>query len=438
MPTVEKTTVDTNKTVVFDAADSARHSNVDFTGTGGNLEIQNLSPHHPIALTVSGNFGKNISNVLTFSAQDHLSTSKSTVSYNKFTKTTVITLENAHGKFLGTITLHGNVYDLGGWHHHGTTVPLSRIASFNHNHQATVCFLADSQISTPTGTVAVQDLRAGDEVLVHNNAGTQPAALIWAGKAQCTVNPALPDDMAGWPVRIVENAIAPGVPNQDLLITAEHCLFLNGGFVPVRMLVNGVSIFYDKSISSYEYYHIEAPNHAVIMANGVLTESYLDTGNRSSFVSDGNVVRIGEIPKSWQEDAAAPLYVARDKVEPLFKQIMARLPEGARKPAAETTQAPQLRLKTASGATIWPANSQNNTYNFILPPHTQSVHLLSRTSRPADIIGPYVDDRRNLGVAVADITLLSGRKRHAITAHLQAEKPEGWYETEQTITAKTA
>ncbi|PHY94849.1 hypothetical protein CSR02_04105, partial [Acetobacter pomorum] len=103
-------------------------------------------------------------------------------------------------------------------------------------------------------------------------------SVIWVGKAHATVRPELTDDEAGWPVRILKDAIADGVPYKDMLITAEHCMFFKGKLVPVRMLVNGVSIFYDKSITSYDYYHVETEQHSVITADGMLTESYLDTG----------------------------------------------------------------------------------------------------------------------------------------------------------------
>ncbi|MDT8872858.1 Hint domain-containing protein [Komagataeibacter rhaeticus] len=93
----------------------------------------------------------------------------------------------------------------------------------------------------------------------------------------------LPDDEAGYPVRILKDAIADGVPCRDMLVTPEHSLFLGGGFVPVRMLVNGRSIFYDHAITAYDYHHIETERHSIIMADGVLTESYLDTGNRHIF-----------------------------------------------------------------------------------------------------------------------------------------------------------
>nr|WP_249023630.1 hypothetical protein [Acetobacter ascendens] len=65
------------------------------------------------------------------------------------------------------------------------------------------------------------------------------------------------------------------------------------------------------------------------------------------------------------------------------------------------------------------------------------MRIVSRASRPADAIGPFVDDRRTLGVAVGDITLLSAATQQAVTAHLQAQKPEGWFAGEQADLAWT-
>ncbi|ARW09782.1 Hint domain-containing protein [Acetobacter ascendens] len=432
-------TVSTNQTVIFDASSNTLNSTIDFTGTSGNLDLQNLSASNPLNLTLTGNFGAGISNVLTFAAADNISTTNSKVTYNTDRKkTTILVLQDSSGNTLGTITAAGDIFGVTFGNPNVTVknTALNVISNTNANGEVTVCFLADSMIATPKGVVAVQDLHVGDEVLTYADGIARTSTLSWAGMAHCTVNPALPDDMAGYPVRILANAIADGVPYKDMLLTAEHCLFFNGTFIPARMLVNGISIFYDKSITSYTYYHIETPDHAVIMADGMLTESYLDTGNRRSFTQKCNVIQLGGAPKSWQADAAAPLCVDRASVEPVFRQIEARVAQGACV-APHTTHAPELRLVTENGATIWPANCKNGTYNFILPTNTQAVRIVSRASRPADAIGPFVDDRRNLGVAVAEINLLSAAKHQAITAHLQAEKPEGWHATDWTDCAWT-
>lgn len=63
----------------------------------------------------------------------------------------------------------------------------------------------------------------------------------------------------------------------------------------------------------------------------------------------------------------------------------------------------------------------------MLPPHTKSVRIVSRASRPSDVIGPFVDDRRYLGVLVAKIVFVTGSQNYEITSHLQTETMDGWY-----------
>ncbi|KAA8384427.1 Hint domain-containing protein [Acetobacter sp. DmW_136] len=297
------------------------------------------------------------------------------------------------------------------------------------------CFLAGALIETPQGPRAIEDIQIGDAVFVYSDGARKVSRVTWAGHAPAKANTALTQDEAGYPIRIVANALAEHVPSTDLLITPEHCLFFHGKFVPARMLVNGSSIFYDTSIVSYEYYHIETAEHTIIMANGVLTESYLDTGNRASFQQNGSVVMLGRAPtKSWEHDAAAPLCIDRTFVEPLFHALSYRTNNiaGCHVSArnVETTTNPNLHLVTQSGAIVHPARHTTCQYSFMLPPNTQSVRIVSRASRPVDIIGPFVNDRRYLGIAIANIHLLCAEDVHNINVHLQAEKPAGWYAEE--------
>lgn len=187
-----------------------------------------------------------------------------------------------------------------------------------------VCFLSGTMIKTPAGEVAVETLRLGDEVTAYVDGSLQSRRIVWAGKAHAEVRTHLADDQAGYPVRICKDAIVEGVPYKDMLITPEHCLFFSGRFVPVRMLVNGASIFYDTSITSYDYFHVETEQHSVLMADGMLTESYLDTGNRRTFSQSGSVVALGGTPQDWATDAAVPLSVDRAFVEPLFHKLAGR------------------------------------------------------------------------------------------------------------------
>ncbi|MFT9298901.1 MAG: Hint domain-containing protein, partial [Gluconobacter sp.] len=296
-----------------------------------------------------------------------------------------------------------------------------------------VCFLAGTLIAGPNGNVAVQDLVPGDTVTSYRDGVAYSSQVSWAGKAHCVVRPEKADDEAGYPVRILENAIAQGVPFQDMLVTSEHCLFLDGKFIPARMLVNGRSIYYDKSFTSYDYFHIETEGHSVIMANGALTESYLDTGNRRAFEQKSNVFMFGQKAKSWENDAAASLTVCRDLVEPVYRQIEQRaqaLQFAVQAPAATTTTDSDLHLVSDRGHRIQPLRTVDNRVMFMIPGDVASVRIVSNSSRLSDAIGPFVDDRRMLGVLIGDVSFFDSGVTVKIKTHLTKENLSGWHSVE--------
>ena len=297
-----------------------------------------------------------------------------------------------------------------------------------------VCFLPGSLINTPYGTKAVEDLSVDDEIIAYVDGVATPRRVTWTGQAHCNVRSHRPDDEAGYPVRILKDAIADGVPFKDMLITAEHCLFFDGQFVPARMLVNGRSIFFDKSITSYDYYHIETEAHSVIMADGMLTESYLDTGNRRAFSQKGNVVSIGSTSNLTWGDAAAPLTVSREAVEPLFRKIENRADKAGfaiHTEARPLTNESNLHLTTDTGAVIRPARENNGRVMFMIPDGVESVHIVSNANRPCDVIGPFVDDRRQLGVLVGTVTLFESNRTRTLTDHLHDAQLSGWSNVEE-------
>ena len=301
----------------------------------------------------------------------------------------------------------------------------------NGNTYIGACFLSGSMISTPEGDVAVEDIKLGDEVIAVDWKSGQNIVrpVVWTGKTHVNVRHGVSDDMSGYPVRILKDAIADGVPYKDMLITAEHSLFFDGKFVPARMLVNGRSIFYDKSITSYDYYHVETEQHSVIMADGMLTESYLDTGNRHTFRQEGSVVAFTPSRNLTWDDAAAPLGVSREFAEPLFRQAEARAQAAGlaqKEPAVELTDEVNLHLLTDTGAVIRQAREHNGRVMFMIPTGVKNVRIVSNASRPSDVIGPFVDDRRYFGVAIGEITLFEAGRNHSVTAHLTEKELAGW------------
>jgi len=326
-----------------------------------------------------------------------------------------------------TIVLDGNPFDL--------KLDQTKEYKGDKTHpDAVICFLQGSLINTPSGNITVESLNVGDEVIAYVDGVATPRRVTWTGQAHCNVRAHLPDDEAGYPVRILKDAISNGVPFKDMLITAEHCLFFDGQFVPVRMLVNGRSIFFDKSITSYDYYHIETEAHSIIMADGMLTESYLDTGNRSAFLQKGNVVSIGRSRNLSWDDAAVPLTVSRETIEPLFRKIEKRADKAGfaiHTEARPLTNESNLHLTTNTGAIIRPARHSNGRVVFMIPDGVESVRIVSNASRPCDVIGPFVDDRRQLGVLVGTITLFESHRTCTLTDHLHVSQLSGWNNVEE-------
>jgi hypothetical protein len=297
-----------------------------------------------------------------------------------------------------------------------------------------ICFLPGTQIRTASGEVAVEDIRIGDQVVAyrHETGENELRDVTWIGKQSARVRAGVPVDQAGYPVRVLKDAIAEGMPARDLLVTAEHCLFFDGKFIPARMLVNGRTIFFDQSFTNYDFYHVETENHAVIYAENMRTESYLDTGNRRGFSQPGQVVRFPAAAKTWADDAGAPLATDSVTVKPIWDAIADRA--GAIAPAndavatVETTNDPDVRI-VAGGRTIRPTSIDGARLCFVLPRNADRIVVQSRSVRPAER-QPWLDDRRDLGVAVAGIRLRTGSEWKDIAVD-HPSLGEGWWDVEQ-------
>ena len=295
----------------------------------------------------------------------------------------------------------------------------------------TVCFLRGTRVATPDGETAVEDLRPGALVAVRRDGATAFEPVRWVGSGRMNAARQIED----FPVRVRAGAFEHNVPHRDLLVTSEHCLFVDGKLIPARMLVNGRSITVDTAVTEYEYFHVELEAHAILVAEGLEAESYLDTGNRGNFLNSAVPslrpdFTVDPANKSWAQDAAAPLAVDRDTVEPIWKKLEARaiaLGVAAGAVQARMVDEPDLRLVTETGLEIEPTLFDGRFCAFVVPGNVGTVHLKSRTARPSEIVGPFLDDRRELGVLVGRIGISEGRRRVMSTAHLAEAALSGWH-----------
>jgi hypothetical protein len=291
------------------------------------------------------------------------------------------------------------------------------------------CFLEGTLIATPAGEVAVESIKIGDlvTVLVAGQPVTKPVT--WVGHRSVKPGELMGDE--AHPVRIKAGAFAENVPVRDLLVTAEHCILADGGLIPARLLVNGRSIVTDTGISSFTYYHVELEEHGILLAEGLATESYLNTGNRSAFTNaDVVAMRPRLTGHAGWENAAAPLTVAPEQVRPVWEMLNRRA-EGLGLPQvsapAALTQDPDLRIVTATGAELLPVRQYDDKYVFVVPAGETGLTLVSRNARPSDTVGPFIDDRRTLGVLVGEISLHEGRRKTTQRTHLTAQTLSGWH-----------
>jgi hypothetical protein len=142
------------------------------------------------------------------------------------------------------------------------------------------------------------------------------APIIWLGSrvVHCARHPR-PETV--WPVRIARGAFGESAPARDLYLSPDHAVFVNGVLVPAKLLINGTSITRVKR-HSVTYYHVELPDHAVILAEGLPVESYLDTGDRTNFDQFATIRLFPDFaarltPNAamrWETNGAAPLVMA--------------------------------------------------------------------------------------------------------------------------------
>jgi len=119
-----------------------------------------------------------------------------------------------------------------------------------------------------------------------------------------------------WPVRVAAGAFGPRRPQRDLWLSPDHALFLQGVLIPVKYLIDGAAIV-QVPVDTVTYYHVELPRHAVLLAEGLAAESYLEAGDRANFANGGGAVALYPdfATLRWEAQGCAPLVVTGPKLE---------------------------------------------------------------------------------------------------------------------------
>ncbi|WP_412509419.1 Hint domain-containing protein [Roseovarius sp. SYSU LYC5161] len=144
----------------------------------------------------------------------------------------------------------------------------------------TVCFARGMRIKTDRGAVPVEDLAVGDLVETVDN-GLQP--IRWVRRDRQPLEEAAVDAK---PVQIKAGALGPGLPSEDLIVSAQHRILVGGAgqfdavfdseaLAPAKSLTGAPGIRHMKGKQDITWVHFACDRHEVVIANGCQSESLL-------------------------------------------------------------------------------------------------------------------------------------------------------------------
>ncbi|MEP2031515.1 MAG: Hint domain-containing protein [Paracoccaceae bacterium] len=144
-----------------------------------------------------------------------------------------------------------------------------------------ICFTPGTRVATPYGPRNVEALREGDQVSTKDN-GAQEISWIGSRRMTSTRLSAAPQMR---PVRIRAGALGLDRPDQELLVSPEHRMLITGDkaralfnepevLVSAKDLIDGSTIQMDMCVPEVTYIHLLLPQHQIVWANGIETESF--------------------------------------------------------------------------------------------------------------------------------------------------------------------
>lgn len=149
------------------------------------------------------------------------------------------------------------------------------------NITAIACFAEGTRITTPDGERNVETLAVGDFVTAEDGRAVE---VRWIGVkvADPMFNPAERLE----PVLIKAGALGENTPSEDLVVTADHGMIVDGHVVDASVLVGapGIEFVPWKQLrQTITYYHIETAGHEIVYANSAPAETFIDYTGRRMF-----------------------------------------------------------------------------------------------------------------------------------------------------------
>ncbi|MEM9061105.1 MAG: Hint domain-containing protein [Pseudomonadota bacterium] len=210
------------------------------------------------------------------------------------------------------------------------------------------CFAPGTKIRTPMGERLVEDLRVGDLVLTADR-GAQP--LIWIGRRDIDFSrPANPRTAKDKPVEIKAGALGPGLPRNRLVVSPQHRMVLEDetgqqflGLAKGLTELAGIRVMIGRK--SITYYALLLDHHAILFAEGAMTESFRPGSYILSTFSAASRSEIRRVLPGLASDPSSALgppsrpILTRRATKRLAEQLKLRLRRSEAAPAASRDDA---------------------------------------------------------------------------------------------------
>ena len=297
-----------------------------------------------------------------------------------------------------------------------------------------VCYAAGTRILTPDGERFIESLMPGELVLALSGAALSAQPVKWVGHRRINLaGHPRPETVA--PIRILRDAFGEAMPHRDLLVSPDHAIFVEGQLICARQLVNGTTIRQMADAGVIDYYHIELDRHAILIADGLPAESYIDTGNKGFFANSGEPQVLhpdltDETDYRTRETASCVPFVWNGAdVQPVWQFLADRAAMlGHPGPRHGISTEADLHL-LMSGKKVKPIDANADRAIFVLPRGTHEVCLISRAQSPTEA-RPWLEDRRRLGVRVARVVLRGDTEVQEVPVDHPCLS-EGWWAVER-------
>jgi hypothetical protein len=162
-----------------------------------------------------------------------------------------------------------------------------------------ICFTPGTAIRTVDSRRLIENLAPGDFIATKDNGAQE---ILWTGSRR--MSGARLHAMSHLrPIRLRAGALGQGRPEDDLLVSPQHRMLVNGPaaqalfntaevLVAAEDLINDHSIHVDQNLREVTYIHILLERHQVIWANGLETESFHPSNTALDMVEAGQRARL--------------------------------------------------------------------------------------------------------------------------------------------------